>query len=208
MTTTQTGIEQHREYVENLREQLNLRNQLAEIHESDADDNLIDDVRHKLMAAESELEEWEADLERSPIDAHVSALDETGHWNIDAEHAPYIKAIRGVYLFDRNERTHCCEITPSHYLIHLYDQVIFTDAGEELDDYAKDDIYQTYEYTGQSEDIYVHCRTVDRMIAKATKPGLNFDHYHDGTVNAPYADTKHAEQMEALREHFCGNHYI
>jgi hypothetical protein len=195
--TKQTGIEQHREHIAFQRQHL------AELRTAGADAKVIADAQRRLNVAESELETWEADLERSPIDAHVVALDVTEYFSIADEHAPFIERIRSVYLFDRNERTHCCELTPSHYLIHLYDQVILTDAGDELDDYAKDDIYQTYEYCG-SEDIYVHCHVLDRIIAKADRG----NHYHDGIVNAPYADTTHDEQMEALREHFCGNHYV
>ncbi len=43
-------------------------------------------------------------------------IDETEHWNIPPELKPYIARIYGVYAFDRNTYTHCCELTPSHWL--------------------------------------------------------------------------------------------
>ena len=43
-------------------------------------------------------------------------IDETAHWRIPSELKPYVARIYGVYSFDRNEHTHCCEFTPSYWL--------------------------------------------------------------------------------------------
>lgn len=135
-----------------------------------------------------------------PIDAYVVALDETDHYDIDPADRQFIRQIRGVYVFDRNERTHCCEWTPSYWLIHLYDEVLLTEAGEALDDHAADDLYQKYEYCG-GDDIYVHCHSIDAIIRR-NEP---FTVYHYGDTEVDQEDVDHDGQMDALREHFCGN---
>ena len=136
-----------------------------------------------------------------PIDARVVALDETYAYYIKEKDKQFIKTIRGVYLYNKNEITHLCEITPSYYLIHLYDQVILTNAAEQLGDFGKDDLYQTYEYRG-GENIYVHCHQIDKMEGDRSK-------YHlYGETGVSYDDSDYDDQMEGLREHFCGNHAL
>lgn len=137
--------------------------------------------------------------ETLPIDAHIIAIDETEYYNIAPEHRQHISQIRGVYLFDTNQVTHCCELTPSYYLIHLYNEVIFTD-GDDLDDGTRDEIEQNYAHEG-SDDIYVHCHTVDGMIETAKR----FTHHHYGHTGVSLDDSDYDEQIEGLREHFCCN---
>ena len=73
-----------------------------------------------------------------PIDAYVIAFSEIDHYFIKDEDRPHIQDIRGVYLFNHNERTFCCEFTPSYWLIHLYDEVILTpEADEALDEFRE-----------------------------------------------------------------------
>ena len=137
---------------------------------------------------------------RLRINAWVIGFDETRNYNIKPEHAPHIQAIYGYYLFDRNEVTHCCELTPSYYLIHLYDVVILTpEAQDSLDEEMKDQIFQ--EYCG-GDNIYVHCRSVDAILRKRGKPKRT---YHYGETGVKFTDTDYDEQMESLREHLCGN---
>ena len=139
-----------------------------------------------------------------PIDAYVITFSEIDHYFLTEKDRPHIQNIRGVYLFDHNERTFCCEMTPSYWLIHLYDEVILTpEADEALDEFEKDDIYQEYENCG-GDDIYVHCHTIDAII-EADKP--NTVHHYGGT-NVSYDDSDYDEQLEGLQEHFCCNHYL
>lgn len=138
-----------------------------------------------------------------PIDARVIAYNETSYYNIEDEHKPFIKAIRNVYLYDKNEITHLCEITPSYWLIWLYTQVIFTDAGNELGDFEKNDIFEKYEQCGGNDNIYVHCHEVDQVEATAKKN--EFRYYVYGATGVNLEDTSREEQMESLREHFQGN---
>ena len=142
--------------------------------------------------------------QRLSIDAYVVAFSEKHHYQIKEEDQPHIEDIRGVYLLNRNERTFCCELTPSYWLIHLYDEVILTeDAEETLDDYERDRLFQEYEHCGGG-DIYVHCHTIDALLA-ANKP---FTVHHHGRTGVRYSQANYDEQIEWLAEHFCGNHVL
>ena len=136
---------------------------------------------------------------RSPIDARVIAINETEYYEFPAEHAPYIQAIRGIYLYDANQHTHCCELTPSYYLIFLYHSVLLTEAGKALDDEARRVLLEEYEVCNNGEDRYVHCSTVERL-AKATGDYLEY-----GATEVSYDDETYDEQIEGLIEYFGGN---
>jgi hypothetical protein len=135
-----------------------------------------------------------------PIDARLIAMNQTEFYQIAEADKPFIRAIRAVYLYDKNQVTHLCEFTPSYYLIHLYDEVMFTDAGADLDDFKQDEIFQRYEHCG-SENVYMHCHDVDQMA----RSGKRFTHYKAGRTGVSFEDTSREEQMEALREHYCAN---
>jgi len=141
--------------------------------------------------------------QRLPIDAHIIALDKTHNYLIKDEDKPFVETIRGIYFFDRNEITRCCELTPSYYLYHLYDEVVLTKLGNSLSEEDRDNLYQKYEFCG-GEDIYVHCNTIDKIVKIAPK----FGYHHYGNTGVSYDDTDYEEQIESLREHFCGNHYF
>lgn len=132
--------------------------------------------------------------EEIAIDANCIALNETGNYVIDEQDRPYIREIRGVYLFDRNSRTYCCEMTPSHYLIHLYDQVI---PADDTPDDVLERLDETYACHG-GENCYVHVHQIETIL-KAARP-WTVHHYGDPGVS--FADVERDEQMEALREHF------
>lgn len=136
-----------------------------------------------------------------PIDARVVALVETSGYNIAACDKPFIDCIRGIYVYDKNTVTHCCEMTPSYYLIHVYDQVILTEAGNELNHIAQDKIFEKYEQHGESDDKYVHCRNIDKIESEATP----YYYYKYGNPKVSFDDVEYDQQMESLREHFQGN---
>jgi len=142
--------------------------------------------------------------DRREIDAYAVALDETDHYNIDQADAPFIVRIRGVYLFDRNERTYCCELTPSYFLIHLYDQIEFAD---EADEDVREALDEKYAHE-PSDDIYVHCGDIERIIA-AGKP-YTVSHYGDCAPNdwedsIADPDERHRAEMERVAEDLCAN---
>lgn len=138
---------------------------------------------------------------RSPIDAHVIAIDETEFYTFPAEHAPYIDRILAVYLYDRNERTHLCELTASNFMRFLHHVVRLTEAGENLSDEEREKLYDEYEVGNTGEDQYMHCTTLDRL-AKAGTPE-NYDHY--GATEVSYEDSEYDDQIEGLIEHLNGN---
>jgi hypothetical protein len=140
---------------------------------------------------------------RKPIDGRIIALDETEFYHLPDEHKPYIKAIRGVYLYDANSHAYCCELTPSYWLIHLYNSVLLTEEGLALDDDARGEIYDEYEYDTGGDDCYMHVATIDRL-EKAANAGLG-DYYAYGATEVSYEDSDYDEQIEGLREHFCCN---
>lgn len=90
----------------------------------------------------------------------VGLPDDLGHWNIKPELKKYIERILGVYLFNRAEHTHCCELTPSHFLIDVEHDVHLTlDCPERL----RDTIYDLV--CGEpGEPQYVHVSCVNRAI--------------------------------------------
>jgi hypothetical protein len=146
----------------------------------------------------------ELETEQAPIDAYAVALVETDHYFIDKADAPFIKAIRGMYLFDRNERVHCCEMTPSFYLIHLYDQVECQPGTSE--DRAQA-IYDKYEQHG-GEPKYVHCYQIENMIGETDTPSCC--HLGRAVTRAtkqpiPYDVESHDEQMESMRQGYSEN---
>jgi hypothetical protein len=137
------------------------------------------------------------------------AFDHTSDFAIDEAHLPHIQEIRSVFLFNRNEITYCCELTPSYWLIHLYDEVILTpDADESLSEDEKSAIYEAYEYAGSGSDWdrYVHCHEIDAMIRK--RPRKRFTIHHVGSTGVSYKDVPYEEQIESLREHYSCNHCL
>lgn len=138
---------------------------------------------------------------RSPIDAHVIGIDETDHYTLPLEYQPYIKAIIAVYLYDANERTHLCELTPSHFMRYLHHVVRLTEAGENLCQKGREELYDEYETDNFNEDQYMHCRDLERLAAAGTPE--NYDHY--GATEVSYEDSDYDDQIEGLIEHFNGN---
>jgi hypothetical protein len=145
----------------------------------------------------------------SPIDARVIALDRSQNYFIDERHKPFIARIEEVYLYDKNERTHCCEFTPSYYLIHLYTRVILTPPGEQLNALEQDEIFQAYEHE-ETDNCYIHCHEIDALEAK-TQPN-DFTYYAHGDPKFAGAEDDfeskeayHDAVIDALREHFQAN---
>ncbi len=135
----------------------------------------------------------------SPIDARVIAINETAYYEFPPEHAPCIRAIRGVYLYDANQRLHGCCYHKSHRLIFLYHSVLLTETGDALDDKAREALLEEYEVCNNGEDQYVHCSIMKRL-AKATGDYLEY-----GATEISYDDESYGVQIEGLIEYFGGN---
>lgn len=59
-----------------------------------------------------------------------------------------------IYLYDADERTHCCELTPSHWL-----EAVFFETTGQIDDDLADDLNQGLYYSSH----YRHCRDVEKL---------------------------------------------
>ena len=132
---------------------------------------------------------------KKKIDAYVVSLDETNNYNLDPRESGYIQSIKGVYLYDWNEQTYCCEFAPSYWMYYLYNEVVFNEKGEKLSDEEKSAIYDIYENCN-SNDIYVHCHTIDKIKKQ----------HHYGSTGVKYSDSGYDIQIEGLLEHFRANH--
>ena len=115
---------------------------------------------------------------RVTIDACVIALNRTQNYFIEEKHQPFIARIEEVYLYDKNQHTHCCEFTPSYFLIHLYTRVIFTPVGDQLNDHEQDEIFQAYEHE-DTENCYVHCHEIDTLEGKAQPKDFTYHTHGD-----------------------------
>ena len=125
-----------------------------------------------------------------PRDIVAVALNETRHYLIDPADKPYIDRILGVYILDRSERTHCCEITPSYSLEHVYDTVV---ASFDCPDDIRERLDERYAHLG-GDDIYVHCSVIDALPADRIRVWRGDDPIESDD-----------EAMEHAREHFQGN---
>lgn len=99
-----------------------------------------------------------------PINAKVIALDETEHWFLDGfgDDAQYVERVEGVYWFDKNTHTHCCEFTPSYWLYPVEHRAVLRDdtpdeAADRIDHFVKEP---------QQEGMYAHVPTIDRIVAE------------------------------------------
>lgn len=145
--------------------------------------------------------------ETIPIDARVIALNETRNYNFKKGDKQYIKAMLGVYLYDKNSHTHCCSLTPSYWLIHLYDVCVLNSKGDKLDDSEKDRLFEEYENCPQDQTgSYFDVGGIDSL--EESLQGKHFRYHVYGSPKVSEDDVSRDDQMEALREHFCCNHVI
>lgn len=87
------------------------------------------------------------------------AVNDTQFCTIAEEDRPYVKAVLTVYFYTPEERTHCCEITPSYDLRYLYTTLdLDLDTPEE----KREELYEKW-CTEPGEDTYMHCSRVEKM---------------------------------------------
>jgi len=80
------------------------------------------------------------------------AIDETKHW-VDSISKSAGK-IFCVCIYNSEEVTHCCEITPSYYLIPIYSYCENEVSEEIKEEIICNDILEPF---------YVHCSSIDSM---------------------------------------------
>ena len=116
-------------------------------------------------------------------------FDETHHWNIPGHLRPFVRRMLGVYFYNANEVTHCCELTPSYYLRGLQNDV---ECVDDTPDAIRDELSELA-LSEPCEDCYVHCHVVDR------KPFAAFL----GSVGTDGEDEPVSE--DDVREYWQGN---
>ena len=117
----------------------------------------------------------------SDSDFYAVAFDETKDYNIDPSDKRYIKAIFGVYIFDKNSHTYAAELTPSYWLEPVYTTIDFTDSDLEM----RDHLDQKYAHEGM-EGMYVHVHTLDAYFKKhATARGWARRYVHLAVLPTP-----------------------
>ncbi len=132
-----------------------------------------------------------------PINAWLIALDKTHEYNIDAEDALHIEKVEGVYLFDRNQVTHCGSTEPFYDLRYLYTIITVVDG---LSDKRREELEEKYAYeTGN--DCYAHTKLVDSIIEEGD-PSL-VEQYGDPGV--AFENVEYDDQMYAVGEHYVCN---
>jgi hypothetical protein len=115
-------------------------------------------------------------------------IDETRHWDEGFLKKYDITRMVGVYIFDANEYTYCCEITPSHWLSFIETQP----EGEYIDDEEKrealyDEIMEAEMWN--DNDCYMHVSGVKEGRANIIEIG----------------SLEGCEDMEEGREYAQGN---
>jgi hypothetical protein len=129
------------------------------------------------------------------IDIWLLVQDETEYWNLDPQHMAMIERIEGVYLYDKNQVTHCCEVTASYCLLFVENRAVFKPDVSEED---IDEIDGIIRGVPQEQDVtYMHCHTVDDI------PDRKKHHY--GSPEVPLEDVPYDEQIESVLEYCQAN---
>jgi len=118
--------------------------------------------------------------------------DVTHYWVLGDGDQEKVERIVTVYLYNKNEVTHCCEITPSYCLWPVETRAEFRDGVSDLD---IDRIDGNIRRWADDEVVYVHCHALAGMTVKHKKLGSVFP----GSVETG------DEQRESLLEYLRGN---
>lgn len=109
-------------------------------------------------------------------DFWLVALDETPYWMLPADIMQHIERIEAVFVFDRNEATYLCEMTPSYCLYLVEHRPVFKD--DDLDERIKERGYDTIQGAFIDDDIdYMHCHAMDQLIEKLKNEEYRVAHY-------------------------------
>lgn len=119
-------------------------------------------------------------------DFRAVAYDETRYYQIDLEDKPLIKSIWGVYLYNKNEYTYCCELTPSYSMEPLYTYIIYQD---DLSEDQIDRLDNKYAHEGM-EHVYRHVSDVNHYVDSNPK------------LSASYGP---ADNQDEVIEYWAGN---
>lgn len=126
-------------------------------------------------------------------------FDQTQYWRLPPEQMQHVERIVQVLLFDRNEITHCCEITPSYCLFPVETRAEYKDPiydGSRESERLRDQIDSEIRRWQCHECEYHHCHRLDDWLANHADMAL-----HRGDTGVDFCDTPYDEQREAMIEH-------
>jgi hypothetical protein len=123
-------------------------------------------------------------------DFRAMRIDETGDWADSIRAMLKGGKIWAVYVFDKNQVTYCCEMTPS-YCMHLVEYYGEMGDGTQTSDELNEDIQSA----GIDEPIsYIHCSGIDKLAEdKFVKIAL------DGPYDPEAYDSRDAWYEEELQ---------
>lgn len=101
-----------------------------------------------------------------------------------------------MYAFDRNERTFCCELTPSYCLMFLAADCVPVDT---LSDDEREALYElVIDGSRDTEHVmYMHCRDVDRMLEEHPERMRKVE------IDAPDQDLAENESWNKAYDELC-----
>lgn len=123
-------------------------------------------------------------------------LDETKDWRDDVQERA--GKVFATYLYDENRVTHCCEITPSFELYHLYSTPLNDDEPDNAIAELVDEEEARARFDGQDIQ-YIHCADI---------AGLPDGWFHDAGEEALESDQAWEEARDDAIEYFRANRKI
>ena len=116
----------------------------------------------------------------------IVKIDVTHHWNEDFLRELNTGKVYDYYLYDANQTTNCCELTPSYYLFCVY---------TETENTLSETKYDEFEYNDSHENIYMHCADADKLKTE-DQTELNFEYDND---------EDYFESISDVEEYFLDN---
>ena len=98
-------------------------------------------------------------------------IDDTEHWHFRDALRPYVDKVITVYAYNSEAATHCCEITPSYWMICVaYEVQCKPDTPERIREMLHDIMQET---SLTDSDCYRHVRWVDNHASRY--PELHYE---------------------------------
>ena len=116
----------------------------------------------------------------------IVKFDVTHFWNEEFRNEYNTGGITDYCLYDANEITHCCEITPSYWIIPVH---------TETENFISDDGFSELLINNDHDPLYVHCSDVEKLPSE-DQPELDFEYK---------TEEEKAERMEEIEELFHCN---
>ena len=104
-------------------------------------------------------------------DVYVIVMNETCYWNLPEALMQHVERIEGVYVFNRNEHTYCCEMTPSYWLEFVENRAIYKEGTpSRLIDEIDNQVLSASDEHGH----YYHVYEIDTAIDSGRLPAFRY----------------------------------